>query len=289
MVPPTVHVLHVLLVLAVGCYVAPVAAIPTLWPLPRAGSAATMAAHAAVPTPQASQLPVWPLPREVSTGSATASLDPAAFALFAPPPAFSGALAAAFQRFKQKAFPHPATPKQPSSSVADNILAGLTVTIADGAAELALGANESYVLSVPTNGTATLAAVTLFGAYHGLETLSQLVGFDFTTERYSVGAHLPLHIKDEPSYSHRGLLLDTARHFQPVPTLLRVIDSIAMAKLNVFHWHLSDDQSFPAASRTFPELAAKGAWSQTERYTWAGAIIYGFCVCFATVLPLFDD
>ena len=265
MVPPTA----LLLVLAMGCYVAPVAAVPT--------------------AAKASQLPVWPLPREVSAGSAAASLDPAAFALFAPPPAFSGALAAAFQRFKEKAFPHPAAPQQPSSSGAGNILAGLTVTIADGAAELALGANESYVLSVPTNGTATLAAVTLFGAYHGLETLSQLVGFDFTTERYSVGAHLPLHIKDEPSYSHRGLLLDTARHFQPVPTLLRVIDSIAMAKLNVFHWHLSDDQSFPAASRTFPELAAKGAWSQTERYTWAGAIIYGFCVCFATVLPLFDD
>jgi hexosaminidase len=156
----------------------------------------------------------------------------------------------------------PMVPQQP-------IITGLVVTVVNTSVALGLGVNESYQLAIPRSGMATLSAPTLYGAFHGLETLSQLIHFNFTTERYSiVGRVLPLVIADEPSYDHRGLLLDTARHFQPVPALLRVIDSMAMAKLNTFHWHISDDQSWPAASHAFPELAESGAWSESERYTW---------------------
>ena len=61
-------------------------------------------------------------------------------------------------------------------------------------------------------------------------------------------------------------MIDTARHFQPVSSLLGIVDSLAYAKLNVLHWHMSDTQSFPFQSLTHPKLWA-GAFSPQERYS----------------------
>lgn len=224
------------------------------------------------------QLPIWPLPASWTAGTGTSAVVPS-FGLTTATP--SAELQAAFARFRLRAFPRPAAATAatagpvgasstaaagPSGAVA--LLTFLAVTVANSSAPLALGVDESYELAIPASGNATLAVATLFGAYHGLETLSQLVAFDFNSEAYSIRNVLPLKIADKPRFRHRGLLLDTARHFQPVPALLQVIDSIATAKLNVFHWHISEDQSYPAASRAYPELPAKGAWSASERYTW---------------------
>ena len=218
--------------------------------------------------PAARPLPVWPLPRAATAGTASASLlAPEQFALGAETAgAPSTALQAALQRFRLRAFPHPAASS--SSRDSQGMLTGLTVRVSDVTAALALGVDESYTLAVPLSGNATISAATVFGAYHALESLSQLIRFSFDTESYHLAELLPLRIDDNCSFPHRGLLVDLGRHHQSVTSLLRVIDSLAMAKINVLHLHMSEDQSFPSASRVHPELAAKGAWSPSERYSW---------------------
>mmetsp|Transcript_9588 Transcript_9588/g.17811 ORF Transcript_9588/g.17811 Transcript_9588/m.17811 type:complete len:574 (+) Transcript_9588:42-1763(+) len=148
-------------------------------------------------------------------------------------------------------------------------LAAVTQTVllvADLAAPLGLDANESYEVNVPAEGSVVLSAQTAWGALRGLETLSQLVDFNFTTESYAF-QDVPFRIQDEPRFPHRGLLVDSARHFLPVPRLKQTILAMSFAKLNVLHWHLTEDESFSMPSALHPELAEKGAWSANERYT----------------------
>ncbi|CAI5954199.1 unnamed protein product [Closterium sp. NIES-65] len=97
------------------------------------------------------------------------------------------------------------------------------------------------------------------------QTLSQLCVFDFVARVVTIRGS-PLLIRDAPRFQHRGLLIDTARHFLPVPVMERVIDSMAYAKLNVLHWHMVDSQSFPIETPSFPRLWL-GAFSPSERYT----------------------
>ena len=59
---------------------------------------------------------------------------------------------------------------------------------------------------------------------------------------------------DFPRFSHRGVMLDSARHFLSMKVLIANLDLMEMNKMNVFHWHLTDDQSFPYQSRDFPSL-----------------------------------
>jgi hexosaminidase len=106
----------------------------------------------------------------------------------------------------------------------------------------------------------------VYGAYHALETISQLMQFNFVTETYYI-PNCPWTIVDYPRFPHRGLLIDSSRHFQPVQTIKNVIDSITYAKLNTIHWHIVDEQAFPFDSPSYPQLAGMGAYSNYERYT----------------------
>jgi hexosaminidase len=117
-----------------------------------------------------------------------------------------------------------------------------------GRAVQSVDEDESYSLTV-TPQTAVLAAATDVGAMHGMETLLQLVSM-------STGAcHLPaITINDAPRFQWRGFMLDVSRHFETVDVIKRTIDGMAIAKLNVFHWHLSDDQGFRAESKKFPRF-----------------------------------
>ena len=113
--------------------------------------------------------------------------------------------------------------------------------------------DESYALSVTANGV-QLAAHTVVGALHGMETLLQLV------ERDSAGVWLPMvEIQDAPRFPWRGLLIDVSRHWEPVPVIERNLDAMAAVKLNVLHWHLSDDQGFRVESSVFPKLQGEGS------------------------------
>lgn len=74
-------------------------------------------------------------------------------------------------------------------------------------------------------------------------------------------------ISDEPAYKFRGLMIDTARHFLSVPTILTVLEGMSVEKLNVLHWHAADDQSFPLESVALPRLAAAGPYGPGLGYS----------------------
>jgi hexosaminidase len=118
--------------------------------------------------------------------------------------------------------------------------------------------DEAYTLVVGP-GNATLAASTVWGALRGLETFYQLVVM--TSPPYLVHTGT---VSDRPRFAWRGLMLDTARHFFPVSFIKQTLDGMAANKLSVFHWHLTDAESFPVVLPSAPELADHGAYDLTE-------------------------
>ena len=117
----------------------------------------------------------------------------------------------------------------------------------------AVSENESYTIDI-TRRQALLSAPTVIGALRGLETLLQLVDADRN------GYYLPgVQINDQPRFPWRGLLIDVARHFQTIEVLKRNLDGMAAVKLNVFHWHLTEDQGFRVESKKFPKLHQMGS------------------------------
>ncbi len=127
-----------------------------------------------------------------------------------------------------------------------------------------LGDDESYELDINSKQI-TLIANNELGIKHGLNTLSQLL---LTTPKEIGKANIPaLVIKDKPRYPWRGLLIDSVRHFMPIETIKRQLDGMASAKLNVFHWHLTDDQGWRIESKIYPALHQKA--SDGKFYTQA--------------------
>jgi hexosaminidase len=116
-----------------------------------------------------------------------------------------------------------------------------------------LGEDESYHLEISANHVQLTAANPL-GILHGLQTFLQLVRT--TPQGFSVPV---VTIDDQPRFPWRGLMIDVSRHFIPVPVIERDLDGMEAVKLNVFHWHLSDDQGFRAESKKFPLLQEKGS------------------------------
>lgn len=109
---------------------------------------------------------------------------------------------------------------------------------------LSVHVNQSYEIQ-SIGSSLLIRAPTVWGALYGLETVVQLFGRSPATNNLIVTG-LPLHIIDAPAMPWRGLLLDTARHFYSVPVIEKVLDGMAMVKLNVFHWHIIDDQVWRA-------------------------------------------
>ena len=108
--------------------------------------------------------------------------------------------------------------------------------------------DESYRLSVTSNRIA-INATTDLGALHGLETLLQLLQNNSTSYYFPI-----VEITDAPRFTWRGLMIDAARHFQPVDVIKRNLDAMASMKMNVFHWHLADDQGWRIELKNHPKL-----------------------------------
>lgn len=144
----------------------------------------------------------------------------------------------------------------------------ININVANSDLRLSLDTDESY--SIGSRMTDDIAQIdinanTFYGARHGLETLSQLIVFDNIRNEYLIVQDIE--ITDAPVYKYRGILLDTARNYYSVESIKRTIEGMAMTKLNTFHWHITDSQSFPMVLKSLPELAEYGAYSKYKVYT----------------------
>ena len=132
----------------------------------------------------------------------------------------------------------------------------------DAVSKLTTESDESYSLDIKKSKI-SINAKTDVGALRGLETLLQLVHFNKSTYYFE-----GVSVNDSPRFVWRGLMIDAARHFQPVDVIKRNLDAMASVKMNVFHWHLTDDQGFRVESKVFPrlqEVAADGLFYTQEQ------------------------
>ncbi len=138
--------------------------------------------------------------------------------------------------------------------IADSTHATLVIQAAGGTRNVQeLGEDESYRLDIGSSG-ARLTAPNTLGVMRGLQTFLQLV--ETTGAGFAVPA---VSIEDSPRFPWRGLMIDVGRHFIPLDVLKRNLDGMAAVKLNVFHWHLSENQGFRIESKKFPKLQGMGS------------------------------
>ncbi len=122
--------------------------------------------------------------------------------------------------------------------------------------ELKLHEDESYRIDIASQQI-VLQAETDIGIIYAFETLLQLLDHDADNFFFQ-----NCHIEDKPAFTWRGLLIDVSRHFQPVSVIKRNLDAMLVAKLNTFHWHLSDDQGFRVQINQYPQLTDKASDGQ---------------------------
>lgn len=139
---------------------------------------------------------------------------------------------------------------------------GPAIRFTTQSADAALG-DEGYALEVGRNGIVVRAPKPA-GLFYGAQTVRQLVGRSFP-------ARVPyLKIIDKPRFGWRGLLLDVSRHFRDVEFVKRQIDLLAFHKMNVFHWHLVDDQGWRLEIKRYPKLTEIGAWREEKNGRYGG-------------------
>lgn len=212
------------------------------------------------------QTNLWPLPQNISSTSNTLQLIPKQFNFIVKGQSCD-VLKSGFSRWWHRTFPVSWSRERRSDPGYDSnaVLHALAVNVITPCSGIfpSLESDESYLLEISSKAS-ILTASTVWGALHGLETFSQLV-YKAKNGMYVVNE---TSIVDFPRFKHRGLLLDTSRHFLSKEMILHNLDIMAQNKLNVFHWHIVDDPSFPYQSITFPELSDKGAFHPvTHVYT----------------------
>ena len=128
--------------------------------------------------------------------------------------------------------------------------------------------DEGYSLDVNTEDGVVqveITAATYYGARHAIETLFQLTEWDPATSSFVILAKALVH--DRPFYPHRGVALDSARNFIPVANIKELLDSMSYSKMNVFHWHITDTQSFALELEALPDFTWYGAYRPDMVYT----------------------
>ncbi|XP_045467593.1 probable beta-hexosaminidase fdl [Harmonia axyridis] len=156
--------------------------------------------------------------------------------------------------------------KDDGKNTNDNILK-VNINVKSDDLRLNLGTDESYKLVVTKNRaiSVNIIASTFFGARHALESLSQLIWFDPSSKTHRILHNLE--IEDAPSFTYRGVMVDTSRNFFPIPLLKKVVDGMSYSKLNTLHLHLTDAVSFPMKLKNLEWLADGGAYDSKMIYT----------------------
>jgi hexosaminidase len=171
-------------------------------------------------------------------------------------------------------FPTSAPSKRSHSKGSSTTLSTVEVTISDWNADLQHGVDESYTLTIaPTSSTVEITANTVWGALHAFNTFQQMVIW----ENNALIVEQPVTVEDKPNYPHRGVMVDTGRNFVSATLIKQQIDGLSLSKMNVLHWHITDDQSWPMQLQSYPEVT-KDAYSPTEQFSpsdVADLIAYG--------------
>ncbi|MFD1163271.1 beta-N-acetylhexosaminidase [Hwangdonia seohaensis] len=145
-----------------------------------------------------------------------------------------------------------------------NLKLNTSTKIQDNAIQLIISEDgdnkEAYQLNVTKKGV-SITGKTYHGVFYGVQTLKQLL-----TPKTLINAPILhfVHIKDAPEFGWRGMMLDVSRHFFPKDSVKKVIDILAMHKMNKFHWHLVDGIGWRIQIDKYPELIKKGAWRKVK-------------------------
>ena len=190
--------------------------------------------------------PVWPLPASATNSGVGTTLDPTDFTFQFNADAF---LTEVTSRYKPIILYHPLgcpNPSRPS-------LTSISITVNDSSIrQIQQDTDESYTLAFASDGkSAAITSQTIFGARHALETFSQLTSADRVSGEYSIQA---LNVSESPRFPHRGLLVDSARHWLPPNVLLSIMDGMAANKMNALQVGFGIDWSWTVESLAFPNL-----------------------------------
>ncbi|OAQ76626.1 glycoside hydrolase family 20 [Purpureocillium lilacinum] len=240
---------------------------------------------------------VWPMPREMSTGNKTLFLaknikvtyngesvawnsgnNPVILSNNTTPRIRSRIVENAIPRAMTTIFDHGLVPWmlnrpdsnwEPSLDSGDGTVSTLHITQTndtDDANPVIGSIDESYSLSLSASGEATIKANSHIGVLHGLETFTQLFYQHSSGSKWYTKL-APISIQDEPRFPYRGIMLDTGRNFYPVEDIKRTIDGMAMNKMNFFHWHITETQSWPLEIPALPRLAEVGRYAPGLTYS----------------------
>lgn len=138
---------------------------------------------------------------------------------------------------------------------------------------------EGYELEISKKGIQILASNTT-GWFYGLQSLKQLfpVGFEFSTKKVEAVELPTVEIKDTPRFGWRAFMLDESRYFKGKNQVLMLLDEMALLKMNVFHWHLVDDQGWRIEIKKYPlltEVGSKRKSTQVGPLKWKSPIQSG--------------
>ncbi|KAK8812417.1 hypothetical protein WA158_007651 [Blastocystis sp. Blastoise] len=201
---------------------------------------------------------IWPQPVKVTNGKEIFCIDSNKIELKVN--LVSEIIQTAYSELFSEIFDHS------SLSLNGECIKVIQINVSHNDTQPSLEMDESYSISITKEtDPIKITCSTAFGAIYALSTLSQLIRFSFDDSLYII-EDCPITIEDKPRFKHRGLLIDSARHYLPLNFIKSIIDSMRYVKLNVLHWQLIDDQSEPVQSKVF-EKWWNAAFSKYERYT----------------------
>eukprot|EP01084_Bolivina_argentea_P049470 90973_1 len=145
-------------------------------------------------------------------------------------------------------------------------LSQILVHINSSDTELSITTNENYTLSI--NSTMVyIQSGTVYGSVYAFVTLSQLIrSTSNNANSTNIIQNCPWIISDYPAFKHRGLMIDTSRHYLSVELIKNTLFAMSLNKMNVLHWHMIDAQSFPFYSKSHPELSEYGSYGHNKTY-----------------------